>query len=159
MLTFDYNNRQLKTIMLSRILKCFGVFLLLATLTAQILVAQDQPSTAPDSYYETDQASNNQDTNAGQVGGEDSGEDVVAGILLLVMLIGLVLICAIIFFLPTIIAFFRQHRNRWVILLINLFFGGTGIGWLACLIWSFNKIDDPVKGGYKIDGQEHDPIV
>jgi len=69
----------------------------------------------------------------------------------LLMLIG--------YFLPTIIAFRRNHRNRWVIFLINLVFGATVLGWIGALIWAMNKIDDPLKGGIKHDPQTHDPML
>lgn len=72
----------------------------------------------------------------------------VAGVLLLVL-----------FFIPTIIAFRRDHRNRWVSFLINLAFGATVLGWVGALIWAMNKIDDPLKGGIKYDPQPHDPMV
>ncbi len=39
------------------------------------------------------------------------------------------------YFLPTIIAANRGHQVAGV-LLINLFFGWTGIGWIAMLLWS-----------------------
>ncbi|WP_246441518.1 superinfection immunity protein [Aminobacter aganoensis] len=29
--------------------------------------------------------------------------------------------------IPTIVAFWRRHPNRWVILLLNIFLGATGI--------------------------------
>ena len=73
----------------------------------------------------------------------------------------MVLLCAglLIYLLPALIAFCRRHRNRWIILLINMVFGGTVLGWFAALIWALNKLDDPVKGGTKIDRQGSDPIV
>ena len=42
---------------------------------------------------------------------------------------------AILYFLPTIIAHNRGHQIAGV-LLLNLFFGWTGIGWVALLVWS-----------------------
>lgn len=39
------------------------------------------------------------------------------------------------YFLPTIIAHNRGHEIAGV-LLLNLFFGWTGIGWVALLLWS-----------------------
>ena len=69
------------------------------------------------------------------------------------------LIAIVLFFLPTIIAFRRDHRNRWVIFLINFVFGATVLGWVGALIWAMNKIDDPLKGGVKYDPQTSDPIV
>ena len=71
----------------------------------------------------------------------------------------ILLILAFIYFLPTIIAFSRGHRNRWVIFIINVVFGCTFLGWIIALIWAMNKIDDPVKGGVKHDSQPHDPVV
>ena len=61
--------------------------------------------------------------------------------------------------LPSIVAFARRHRNRWVILAINLAFGATLIGWIIALVWALNKMDAPVKGGIKYDPQLHDPIL
>ena len=69
------------------------------------------------------------------------------------------LVAIVLFFLPTFVAFSRSHRNRWVILLINVVFGATGFGWIGALIWAMNKVDDPLKGGIKHDPQPHDPIV
>jgi len=44
-------------------------------------------------------------------------------------------VLCLIYFLPTLIA---AHRGHCVtgILLLNLFFGWTGIGWMAMLIWA-----------------------
>lgn len=41
-----------------------------------------------------------------------------------------------IYLLPSIISFKRRHLYAWVILGINLFFGFTGLVWLAMLIWA-----------------------
>ena len=38
--------------------------------------------------------------------------------------------------LPAIVAFSRGHRHPWVILLLNLFFGWTGVVWVGTLIWA-----------------------
>ena len=42
------------------------------------------------------------------------------------------------YLLPTIIAFRRHHPNRWLITAINVFLGGTGIGWAGALVWAFH---------------------
>ena len=42
------------------------------------------------------------------------------------------------YFLPTVIAEVRKHHSNMAILLINLFFGWTMLGWLAALIWALN---------------------
>ena len=48
----------------------------------------------------------------------------------------LVVIFATFFFTPTIIAFNKKHKYRWIIFLINFAFGSTLIGWFGALIWS-----------------------
>lgn len=45
------------------------------------------------------------------------------------------IIATFIYFLPTIIAAHRGH-NIAGIALLNFFFGWTGIGWLAMLLWA-----------------------
>ena len=89
---------------------------------------------------------------------KDSSDSGFWGTLSVFLLI-FFLLAFLLYFLPTIIAFNRQHRNRWVIFVINFVFGGTLIGWLAALIWALNKIDDPQKGGLKYDKQPHDPTI
>ena len=42
------------------------------------------------------------------------------------------------YLLPTIIAFRRHHPNRWLITAVNVFLGGTGIGWAGALVWAFH---------------------
>ena len=41
-----------------------------------------------------------------------------------------------VYFLPTFIAFLRQHRNKLAIFLLNLLLGWTALGWVGSLIWS-----------------------
>jgi Na+/proline symporter len=57
------------------------------------------------------------------------------------------LLAVLIYMLPTIFAFNKGHRNRWVIMIINIVFGLTLLGWLIAIIWAFNKVDNPKKGG------------
>lgn len=52
------------------------------------------------------------------------------------LIVGLVLVALI----PTIIAFRRRHPHRWLILIINVLFSATGIGWILALIWSLNSL-------------------
>jgi hypothetical protein len=40
------------------------------------------------------------------------------------------------YFLPTLIAFLRQHKNKLAIFLLNLLLGWTALGWVASLVWS-----------------------
>ena len=41
------------------------------------------------------------------------------------------------YFLPSIIALIRKHRNENAIAILNLFLGWTFIGWIIALVWSF----------------------
>lgn len=41
------------------------------------------------------------------------------------------------YLLPAIVAFRRQHPNRWLILAVNVMLGATGIGWAVALVWAF----------------------
>ena len=45
-----------------------------------------------------------------------------------------------VYFLPTIIALARSHHNAVAILLLNLFLGWTGIGWILALVWSVTTV-------------------
>ena len=90
---------------------------------------------------------------------ETPGRNDDSMIWLVILGLFLIVIIALVYFLPTIVAFSRRHRNRWIILAINLVFGATLLGWALALIWALNKVDDPLKGGIKYDFQPHDPIL
>lgn len=54
-----------------------------------------------------------------------------------------ILTCVLfIFFLPSIIAYRKYHRNSEAIFLTNCFLGWTGFGWIVALIWSATNPDD-----------------
>ena len=55
----------------------------------------------------------------------------LSGIGIIVGIIGL-----IVYFIPTIVAIVRHHRNLLAIILVNIFLGWTFIGWLVALIWA-----------------------
>lgn len=67
---------------------------------------------------------------ATQACADDDGTVVAATFLI----IGLV--ATLIYLIPTIVAFCRSHPNRWLIAVINIALGGTGIGWLGSLVWA-----------------------
>lgn len=50
------------------------------------------------------------------------------------------------FFLPTILAFRREHPNRWLIFVLNVAFGATFVGWVIALIWALNAAHKPRVG-------------
>ena len=60
------------------------------------------------------------------------------------------LVCLIIYFIPIIIAFNRNHEYRWIIFVLTIVGGWTGLLWIAALIWAIfpsNKtLIDPVVG-------------
>jgi hypothetical protein len=43
------------------------------------------------------------------------------------------------YFLPTLIAFLRQHKNKLAIFLLNFLLGWTVLGWVVSLVWSVMK--------------------
>lgn len=47
-----------------------------------------------------------------------------------------ILFCIAIYWYPTMAAFGNRHNDRFSILLVNLFFGWTGIGWIVAVIWA-----------------------
>jgi hypothetical protein len=51
----------------------------------------------------------------------------------------LVVLMFVLYFLPTLIAFLRKHKNKLAIFLLNFLLGWTVLGWVASLIWSVIK--------------------
>lgn len=45
-------------------------------------------------------------------------------------------------FLPSIIAFRRDHPSRIAILLVNIFLSWTGIAWIVALVWAISHQKD-----------------
>lgn len=50
-----------------------------------------------------------------------------------------IIVLAALYLVPTFIAYRRQHINRVPILVINIFFVWSFIGWVACLAWSLTN--------------------
>ena len=48
----------------------------------------------------------------------------------------LLLIAFCVYFLPTLIAFLRGHKNALAIAALNIFLGWTLLGWVVALVWS-----------------------
>jgi len=55
------------------------------------------------------------------------------------------LIMALAYFLPTVIALARGHHNGFAIFLTNLLLGWTFIGWIIALIWSVTASERRVR--------------
>ena len=70
--------------------------------------------------------------------------DIGQGIIFVVLLF--------IYFIPTIIAGFRKHRNAGAIFVLNILLGWTFLGWVAALVWSFtsNTVDKQIKDNYSL---------
>jgi Superinfection immunity protein len=52
----------------------------------------------------------------------------------------LLLVVAVVYFVPTIIAYSRGHHQRAAICVTNVFLGWSGLGWIAALIWSATAV-------------------
>ena len=50
-----------------------------------------------------------------------------------------ILTLILLYFLPSIIAFLKGHKNRVPILILNFLLGWTFIGWVISLVWAFMK--------------------
>lgn len=58
----------------------------------------------------------------------------------------LLLLCLIIYMLPTLIAYARDVPSRQTITVVNIIFGWTLIGWFICFLWAMlaeTGIDEP----------------
>lgn len=51
----------------------------------------------------------------------------------------LVIILALLYFLQMFIAWRRKHGSSGGIMVLNIFLGWTGIGWLLALIWASSR--------------------
>jgi hypothetical protein len=72
----------------------------------------------------------------------DGGEGGLVVVALLVVAIWAV------YMIPTIVAFRRGHPNRWLIGVINICFGATGIGWLGSLVWACQAVHRSPTGNH-----------
>lgn len=78
-----------------------------------------------------------------QSAAEQSDSSTLGVVLLIALAVG-------IYMLPTILASSRHHPSRWAILVINVVFGATLLGWLGSLIWALHWVhrpDDGSQGG------------
>lgn len=51
------------------------------------------------------------------------------------------ILIAVLLFLPTVIALARGHHNGFAIFLTNLLLGWTVIGWIVAFIWSCTAVE------------------
>ena len=64
--------------------------------------------------------------------------DIVIFLILMALLI-------YIYFVPSIIAVKRNHKNHMPIILLNIFLGWSLLGWVAALVWSTTAQDNQGK--------------
>jgi hypothetical protein len=65
----------------------------------------------------------------------EAAVDAASGFIF-IFLLGVFLL---LYFFPTLIAVLRKHASALAIFAFNLFFGWTGLGWVAALIWSLTS--------------------
>ena len=51
-------------------------------------------------------------------------------------MVALAIVLVLVYFVPSIVAHYRKHRNFWPLFILNIIFGSTGIGWIVLLIWA-----------------------
>jgi T4 superinfection immunity protein len=61
---------------------------------------------------------------------------------------GIIIASILVYFVPTIIADFRSHRNTPAIFALNLLLGWTFLGWVGALVWSLTST-------YRDDGRSY----
>ena len=57
------------------------------------------------------------------------------------------LVGGVLYIVPSVVAFRRNHPNRWIILVINAAFGGTLVGWGIALAWALRAFHRPGSTG------------
>ncbi len=63
---------------------------------------------------------------------------------------GLVVIVAIVamFFMPSLIAHSRKHKNAMAIFVLNLLLGWTVLGWVFACVWACTNNTEPQERGF-----------
>lgn len=51
----------------------------------------------------------------------------------------LVTVLLLLYFVPSAIAFERQHHNKMAIIALNIFLGWTFLGWVAAFVWALTS--------------------
>lgn len=72
---------------------------------------------------------------------------IISLILLTFFSIACIMLGVLIYFLPAIIAYRRNHANRVIILILNIVFGWTFLAWAGCLVWAFVDVDGSATDG------------
>jgi len=51
------------------------------------------------------------------------------------------IVVVLLYWVPTVVAYWRHHHNRLAILVLNTFLGWTFLGWVAALIWASTRVE------------------
>lgn len=60
-----------------------------------------------------------------------------------VLLVAILIVSLLVYFLPSVVASKRRHRERGAIFVLNLLAGWTFFGWVAALVWSLTSNVEP----------------
>jgi putative effector of murein hydrolase LrgA (UPF0299 family) len=52
---------------------------------------------------------------------------------------GLLILALLLYFVPSVVGFARDHHNKWAIFALNLLLGWTFLGWIGALVWSLTR--------------------
>ena len=52
----------------------------------------------------------------------------------------ILIVIFLLYWLPSVIAFYRSHHQTTAIFVLNLMAGWTFIGWVAALVWAFTRV-------------------
>jgi predicted membrane channel-forming protein YqfA (hemolysin III family) len=63
----------------------------------------------------------------------------------------------VVYFIPTLVASFRERRNTTAIFVLNLFLGWTLLGWVAALVWAF--VDDRSTEVHDVRSSPKPPLI
>ncbi|GBQ84898.1 superinfection immunity protein [Asaia krungthepensis] len=56
--------------------------------------------------------------------------------LFIIFAVAVVLLSLLIYLIPAIVAFYRDHDAKWVVLILNVAAGWTFIAWIALFVWA-----------------------
>jgi hypothetical protein len=53
--------------------------------------------------------------------------------------VGFLALLLAVYFLPAIVAYWRQHHNAAAILMLDLLLGWTALGWIIAMVWALTQ--------------------
>jgi Superinfection immunity protein len=66
------------------------------------------------------------------------------------------LIVALLYFTPTVIAILRHHHSLAAVIALNCLLGWTFVGWVVALVWAFSNGSHPVVVNVQQTTAQHD---